>query len=98
MNEIAESTSYAALATVQPAARLSEVGDRREFAVYGARSIPARVQLVAGFLCGVFVFKPRIDVSNKMIIIVIANYHLLYLSKLAHLAPEVLIERVEVVL
>jgi len=50
MYEVAEAAADAALAAVQPAARLAEVGDGRELAVDGARGVPARVQGVAGLL------------------------------------------------
>jgi len=46
----------------------------------------------------VFVLEARIDVANEMVIIIVTDYHLLYLAILAHLAPEVLIECVEVIL
>ena len=49
-------------------------------------------------LGGVLIFKPSIDISNEMIVVVVADYDLLHLAVLAHLAPEVLVECIEVVL
>jgi len=64
MDEIAEPAAHAALAAVQSAARLAEIRDRREFAVDGARGVPAAVESVAGFLRRVFVFETRVDVAD----------------------------------
>jgi len=98
MNKIAETTSHTALPTIQPAASFAEIGDGRKLAVDGARGVPARVQRIASFLRAVFVFETCVDVANEMIIIVITYNHLLNLPKLAHLAPEILIESIEMVL
>ncbi len=49
-------------------------------------------------LSRVFVLESRIDVSNQMVIIVVAHYDFFNLAVLAHLAPEILVESIEVVL
>jgi len=49
-------------------------------------------------LCTVFVLEARVDVSNEVVVVIIAHNDLLNLAKLAHLAPEILIESIEVVL
>lgn len=46
----------------------------------------------------VFVLKTSVDIADKVIVVVVANHHLLDLTILAHFAPEIFIERVEVVL
>ncbi len=66
MDEIAESASDASLPTIEPAARFAKIGDGTELAVDGARSVPARVEGVAGLLSRVFVFEARVDVANKI--------------------------------
>jgi hypothetical protein len=43
MDEVAEAATDAAFAGVQTAAGFAEVGDRAEFAVYGARGVPTAV-------------------------------------------------------
>jgi hypothetical protein len=64
MYEITETTTDTALTTIKATAGLAEVGDRRELAVDGARSIPAGVKGVAGFLSGVFVLEACVDVAD----------------------------------
>ena len=98
MNEVAEAASHTALAAVEPTARLAEVRHGRELAVDGARGVPARVEGVAGLLRRVFVLEARVDVADQVVVVVVADDHLLDLAVLAHLAPEVLVEGVEVVL
>lgn len=66
MYEVAETAAYTALATVQTAARLAEVGDGRELAVDGACGIPARVEVVTGFLRAVFVLESCVNVANEV--------------------------------
>lgn len=98
MDEIAEPASHAPLPAIEPTTRLAEIGDGRELAVDGARGVPARVEGVAGFLRRVFVLEACVDVTDKMIVIIITDNHLLNLAKLAHLAPKVLVESIKVVL
>jgi len=120
MYEIAEATSNTSFPTIEPTTRFSEICDRTEFAVDRARSVPARIERIAGFLCRVLVFEAGVNVADEIyqaerlafiqpsnsqksrathtIIIIITNDYLLRLSILAHLAPKVLIERIEVVL
>lgn len=64
MYEVAEAAAHAALARVEAAAGLAEIGYGRELAVYGAAGVPARVEVVAGFLGGVFVFEAGVDVAD----------------------------------
>lgn len=98
MNKIAEATSNTALATIQSTACLAEIGDRGELAVDWPRRIPAGIQRITRFLRGVFVFESCVDVANKMVIIIITNHNFLDFSKFTHLAPEVLVKGVEMVL
>jgi len=130
MNEVAEATTDTALATVQSAARFSEVGDGRQFAVDGSAGVPAAVEGVAGGLGAVFVLESGVDVADEIlneekrktrqlsvfetqwrrerwveggcewltVIVVVTHDDLLNLAKLAHLAPKVLVEGVEVIL
>jgi len=98
MDEVAETATDTSLPTIQSAAGFAEVGDGRELAVDRARSVPSRVQGVASFLRGIFVLEAGVDVADKMVIIIIAYDYLFNLPKLAHLAPEVLVESIKVVL
>lgn len=98
MYEVAEASSHAALAGVESAASFSEVRDGAEFAVYRARRVPAAVQGVACRLGAVFVLEPRVDVTDQVVVVVVADDDLFNLPVLAQLAPQVLVERVEVVL
>ena len=98
MNEVAEPTPYTSLPTIEPTTRLPEIGHRAQFAIYRLPGIPPRVQRITSCLCAILVLKPRIHVPNQVIIIVITHYHLLHLAILAHLAPKVLVEGIEVIL
>lgn len=64
MDEIAEAAADAALAGVEAAARLAEVGDGGQLAVDGAACVPARVERVAGFLRVFFVLEAHVDVAD----------------------------------
>jgi hypothetical protein len=64
MNEIAETASDTSLPAIQPTARFAEIRDGGELAVDGAGGVPAAVECIAGFLCGVFVFEACVDVTN----------------------------------
>jgi hypothetical protein len=66
MYEIAEAAADAALAGVQAAARFSEIGDGRQFAVDGAAGVPARVEGVACLLRVFFVFEAYVNVANEI--------------------------------
>jgi hypothetical protein len=98
VDEVAEATTNATLARVKTAAGLAEVGDGAQLAVNGASGVPAVVELIAGGLGGLFVLKAGIDVANQMVIVVVANDKLLELAIFAELAPNILVEGVEVVL
>lgn len=98
MNEIAETASDTALTTIESAACFTEICHGTEFTVYRTSSVPATVELVAGSLCRVFVFEASVDIADEMIVRVVTDYHLFYLAKLAHLAPEILVEGIEMML
>jgi len=98
MNEIAETAPNATLPTIQSTTRLAEIRNGRELAVDRPCGVPAGIQRIASFLRRVFVFESCVDIADEMIIIIITNDNLFNFPKLAHLAPEVLVESVEVVL
>lgn len=98
MDEIAEPASNTSLSAIEPTTGLAEIGDGRELAVDGARGVPAGVEGVAGFLGRVLVFEACVDVADEMVIIIITHNYLLYLAKLAHLAPEILVKGIEMIL
>lgn len=98
MNEVAEASSDTALATVEPAAGLPKVRDGGELAVYGPSGVPSGVEVVAGLLGVLLVFEAGVDIANEMVVVVVADDHLLNLAVLAHLAVEILVEGVKVVL
>lgn len=97
MDEIAEPPPDTALARIEPAARLPEVRDRAQLAVDRPARVPAGVQLVAGGLRRVLVLEARVDVADEVVVRVVADDELLELAVAAQLAPEVLVEGVEVV-
>lgn len=97
MYEVAEAAADAALARVEAAAGLAEVGDGAELAVDGAAGVPAGVELVAGGLGRVLVLEAGVDVADEVVVGVVADDELLELAVAAELAPEVLVEGVEVV-
>lgn len=66
MYEIAEPASHTPFATVEPATRFTEVCDGGKLAVDGSSGVPARVQGVAGLLCGIFVFEAGVDVADEV--------------------------------
>jgi len=66
MYEVAEAAAHAALARVQAAARLAEVGHGRELAVDGARGVPPAVERVAGLLRRVLVLEARVHVADQI--------------------------------
>ena len=96
--KVAEAAADAALAAVQAAAGLAEVGDGAELAVDGARGVPAAVESVAGLLGAVLVLETGVDVADQVVVVIVAHDKLLELAVLEHLAPDVLVEGVEVVL
>lgn len=49
-------------------------------------------------LSRIFVFETRVDVTDEMVIIIVAYYNFFYLPVLAHLAPEIFVKGVEMVL
>ena len=64
MNKITETTSYTSLPAVKTTTGFSEIRDGREFAVDWSGGVPARVECVAGFLGGIFIFKTGVDVAD----------------------------------
>ena len=116
VDEVAEAAAHAALAAVEAAARLAEVGHGGQLAVDGAPRVPAAVERVAGFLRVLFVLEAHVDVADEIwgwvstcfghlylgyqltIVVVVAHDQLLDQPVLAQLAPDVLVEGVEVML
>lgn len=98
MNKIAKPAPHAPLPRVQPAARLPKVRHRAQLAVDGAGGVPPAVEVVAGLLGRVLVLEAGVDVADEVVVVVVADDELLDLAVLAHLAPDVLVEGVEVVL
>jgi hypothetical protein len=98
MDEVAESSSNTAFTRVQSTTGLAEIGDRAQFAVYRAGSVPPAVELIASLLGRFFVFKASVNVADQMIIVIVADNELLELAILAKFTPDVLVECVEVVL
>jgi hypothetical protein len=64
--EVAEAAADTALAAVQPAACLAEIGDGRQFAVDGAAGVPAGVECVAGFLAVFFVLEAHVYIADEI--------------------------------
>lgn len=46
----------------------------------------------------VFVLESCVDIADEMIVVVVANHHFFNLPVFTHFAPEVLVERIKVVL
>jgi hypothetical protein len=66
VDEVAEAAADAALAAVEAAARLAEVGDGGQLAVDGAARVPAAVERVAGLLRVLFVLEAHVDVADEI--------------------------------
>lgn len=98
VDEVAEPTPHAALTTIESAASLAKVGHGAEFAVDGARGVPARIQRVARRLRALLVLEARVHVADQVVVVVVADDDLLDLAVFTHLAPDVLVEGVEVIL
>lgn len=98
MNEVAETAADAPLTAVKATTGLTEVGDGAELAVDGAGGVPAGVEVVAGPLGGILVLEPRVHVADQVVVVVVAHDKLLDLAVPAHLAPDIFVECVEVVL
>lgn len=98
MNKVTKAAAHATFATVETTARLAEVGDGAELAVDGPGGVPAAIQIIAGLLRRLLVLEARIDVADQMVVVVVADDQLLELAVLAHLAPDVLVEGVKVIL
>lgn len=130
MDEVAEAAAHAALAAVEAAAGLAEIGHGRQLAVDRAGRVPAAVEGVARVLRRVLVLEARVHVADQIwiriaktrvsylrssisggrggggapareqltVVVVVAYHDLLRLAVLAHFAPKVLVEGVEMVL
>ena len=98
MNEIAEAAPHTSLATVESATRLPEIRHGAQLAVDRTGGIPAAVQRIAGLLRAVLVLEARVDIADQVVVVVVADDELLHFAVLAHLAPDILVEGVEVVL
>jgi hypothetical protein len=66
MYEVAEAATHTALAAIQTTTGLAEIRNRREFAVYGAAIVPARVEGVASLLRILFVLEAHVDVADEI--------------------------------
>ena len=73
VDEVAEAAADAALARVQAATGLAEIGDGAQLAVDGAAGVPARIELVAGALGRVLVLEARVDVADQVVVGVVAD-------------------------
>jgi len=98
MYEVTETASHAALSTIEPTTSLPKVCHRAQFAVNRPCRVPATVQRITRFLRILLVFEPCVHIPNQVIVVIVAHDDLFHLAVLAHLAPEVLIEGVEVIL
>ena len=66
MNKVAETAADTSLAGIKTTARLAEVGNGAQLAVYGAGGVPAAVEGVAGLLGGFFVLEAGVYVANEV--------------------------------
>jgi len=98
VDEVAEATPHTPLSTVQPATRLPEVRHRTQLAVDRPRRIPPAIQGITRRLRTVLVLEARVHVADQVIVVVVAYHQLFDLAVFAHLAPDVLVKGVEVVL
>ena len=98
VNEVAKATADTALAAIQAATCFAEVGDRTELAVDRASCIPATVKIVACALGAVLVFEARVYIAYKVVVVVVTHDQLFQLSVFAHLAPNILVEGIKVIL
>jgi hypothetical protein len=98
MDKITEAPSDTPLPTIQPATRLPKIRHGTQLTIDRPRRIPPTIQRIARRLRRVLVLEPRVHIADKVIVVVIADDDFFDLAELAHLAPEVLVEGVEVVL
>ena len=98
VNEVAETAAHTPIAAVQSAACLPEIRNRTQLAVDRSSRIPSAVQALARRLCRILVLEPRVHIADQVVVVVVAHHHLFNLAEFAHLAPEILVEGVEVVL
>ena len=98
VNEVAETAAHTSIAAVQPATCLPEVRNRAQLAIDRPSCVPPAVQALTRGLCRILVLEARVHVADKVVVVVVAHHHLFNLAELAHLAPEVLVEGVEVIL
>lgn len=97
MNKIAEAAAHASISRVEATASLAEIRHRAELAVHRPTGVPAPVQRVARRLRRVLVLEPRVHVPHEVVVCVVADDELFEFAVAAQLAPEVLVEGVEVV-
>jgi hypothetical protein len=98
MNEIAETTTHTALSAVESATSFPKVRHRAQLTIDRSRRIPPGVQGIASRLRAILVLESRIHVADEVVIVVVADDDFFDLAEFAHLAPEVFVEGVEVVL
>lgn len=98
MNEIAETPSYTALPTIKSATSFPKIRHRTQFAINRPRRIPPRIQRITSLLRRILILEARVYIANQVVVVVVAHYHLFDLAVFAHLAPEIFVEGIEVVL
>ena len=98
MNKVAEPAAHTSFARVQSTACLAKICYRTQLAVDGARSVPPRVEVLAGLGRILLVLEASVHVADQVVIVVVADDKLLELAVFAHLTPDVLVEGIEVVL
>ena len=98
MNEITEAEPHTPVARVKPTTRLAKISHGRQFTINRFGSIPPTVERITCLLSRILVLEPCVHISNQMVIVVVAYHHLFHFPVLAHLAPKVFVEGVEVVL
>lgn len=98
MDKVTKPAAHTPLAAVKATARLSKVRNRAQFTVDGTSGVPATIQIVAGLLGRLLVLEARVDVADQVVVVVVTHDQLLELAVLAHLAPDIFVEGIEVVL
>ena len=98
VNKIAEPAAHTSFARVQSTACLAKICYRTQLAVDWPRGVPPRVEVLAGLGRVLLVLEASVHVADQVVVVVVADDKLLELTVFAHLAPDVLIEGVEVVL
>lgn len=98
VNKVTEPGTHTPLPAIQPTARLPKVRDGAQLAINRTRRIPAGIEVIARLLRVLLVLESGIDIANQVVVVVVAHDHLLDFAVLGHLAEEVFVEGIEVVL